>query len=103
MRERAVRLLVEARNDLRDGKQFYDGIQQGIGRYFWDSLLADIESLQHLAGVHARQYGYFRMLARHFPYAIYYETQAQHVTVMAILPVRRDPKWVTGQLAPRQP
>lgn len=32
--------------DLRQGKLFYDDNQQGIGDYFFDSIIADIESLR---------------------------------------------------------
>ena len=31
--------------DLRQGKLFYDDNQEGIGDYFFDSIIADIESL----------------------------------------------------------
>jgi hypothetical protein len=34
------------------GMAFYERQQQGVGEYFWNSLLADIESLQIHAGVH---------------------------------------------------
>jgi len=62
----------EAVEDLEEGQVFYERRQPGIGDYFWDSLLSDMESLSIFAGVHARQYGFFRMLSRRFPYGICY-------------------------------
>jgi len=71
MRIRDIQILTEAVQDLDTGKRFYDQQQSGIGNYFWDSLLADIESLLIHAGVHRAVNGYHRMLAKRFPYAIY--------------------------------
>lgn len=101
MSERSIRLLDEARQDLLDGSAFYDRLQRGIGDYFWNSLLADIESLQIHAGVHAQQYGYYRMLAKRFPYALYYSLCPEHITIVAILPVRRNPRWLADQFKER--
>jgi hypothetical protein len=78
MSVRAIRLLEEARRDLLAGRQFYEMIQPGIGAYFWDSLLADIESLQIHAGVHQRHFNFYRMLAKRFPYAVFYELSPEH-------------------------
>lgn len=103
MSERAIRLLDAARDDLRAGKRFYQRLQPGVGTWFWDSLLADIESLHIHAGVHVRQYGYYRLLAQRFPYAVYYEFDSRHITVVAVLPLRRDPVWVAGQFENRPP
>ena len=54
MSGRSIRLLDAARDDLLAGRDFYEGLQPGIGAYFWDSLLSDIESLHIHAGVHQR-------------------------------------------------
>ena len=45
MRVREVIVLREVADDLNDGKAFYDQREPGVGDYFWDSLLCDIESL----------------------------------------------------------
>ena len=45
MRIEDVVLLKEVANDLNDGKVFYDYREAGVGDYFYDSLVADIESL----------------------------------------------------------
>jgi hypothetical protein len=50
-----VVILKEVADDLNDGKAFYDQRESGVGDYFWDSLLADIESLVIYAGIHSRE------------------------------------------------
>mgnify|MGYP001115688058 CR=1 FL=1 len=40
-----VFVLEEAVLDLMEGRAFYDRIEAGVGEYFWDCLLSDIESL----------------------------------------------------------
>lgn len=68
-----VVVLKEVADDLNDGKTFYDQREAGVGDYFWDSLLADLESLIIYAGIHNKEHGLYRMLAKRFPYAVYYE------------------------------
>lgn len=36
----------EAVDDLNEGRSFYDLQASGVGDYFWDCLIADIESLK---------------------------------------------------------
>ena len=101
MSSRAIRLLEEARQDLIAGREFYETLQPAIGAYFWDSLLADIESLQIHAGVHQQQFDFYRMLAKRFPYAVFYELSPEHITVVAVLPLRRSPDWLADQFRTR--
>lgn len=101
MNAREIIVLAEVADDLNDGKAFYDESEPGVGDYFWDSLLGDIESLLIYAGIHSRVHGVCRMLAKRFPYAIYYEVAAEVVYVIAVLPVRRDPAWIEGRLKDR--
>ena len=89
-----VFVLTDAENDLDAGKEFYDLNQPGVGEYFWDSLIADIESLFIYAGIHRKDFGFYRMLSKRFPYAVYYY-------VIAILPIRRNPLWIQSQLIQR--
>jgi len=53
MNIRPIQVLSEAEVDLEDGSFFYESREQGVGEYFWDSLLSDIESLILYAGVHS--------------------------------------------------
>jgi len=53
MNVEAVVVLDEAAEDLVTGRAFYASREQGIGDYFIDSLLSDIDSLQIFAGIHS--------------------------------------------------
>jgi len=65
-------------------------------------LIADIESLSIFAGVHAKKYALYRMLAKRFPYVIYYEIEDEIAYVIAILPLRRDPIWLEKKVRSRK-
>ena len=45
MRIKNVVVLSDVADDMNDGKAFYDQKEVGVGDYFWDSLISDIESL----------------------------------------------------------
>ena len=96
-----VIILKEVADDLNDGKAFYDKRGSGVGDYFWDSLLADIESLVLHAGVHVKEHGFYRMLAKRFPYAIYYDVVDDIAYVVAVLPMRRNPAWIKRKMKGR--
>lgn len=41
-------LLEDAADDLVAGRDFYGKQEPGIGQYFWDNLISDIESFDNL-------------------------------------------------------
>jgi len=94
-----IQILSEAETDLEDGRLFYESQAQGIGKYFWSSLLSDIESLIIYAGSHSKMYGYYRMSSKRFPYSIYYDLNGNTASVIAVLPERRNPYWIRGKLS----
>lgn len=65
-----VRILRSDFEDLVAGRRFYDRHKQGVGDYFYDSLFAEVDSLVSYAGVHPVRFGFHRLLARRFPYAV---------------------------------
>ncbi len=101
MTVREVVVLAEVAGDLNEGRAFYDQQGSGIGDYFWGSLVSDVESLKIYAGIHPRRHGVYRMLAKRFPYAIYYELADDIAYVVAVLPMRRSPAWIRKQLRDR--
>jgi hypothetical protein len=70
---------------------FYERQEAGIGDYFLDSLSADIESLPLHHGYHRQFYGFHRMLARVFPFFIYYRVIVQMIYVDAVMDQRKNP------------
>lgn len=76
-----LRILPSAIEDLRRGQEFYARQGDSLGEYFLDSLFSDIDSLELYAGVHAKVFGYHRMLAKRFPFAVYYKADDEVCTV----------------------
>ncbi len=93
-----IRIVDTAKDDLRAGHAFYELQREDLGEYFLDSLASDIDSLLLYAGIHARVHGYFRMLSRRFPYAIYYTEAQNEVTVWRVLDLRMDPRRIRRAL-----
>lgn len=96
---RTVVVLAEAAEDIEQARDFYDALEPGVGDYCADSLLADIESLALYHGIHARHFGFYRMLAHRFPFGIYYRETKTRTEVFAVLDLRRDPNWIRTELA----
>ncbi|PIE45017.1 MAG: hypothetical protein CSA45_04440 [Gammaproteobacteria bacterium] len=96
-----IRVLDEAQQDLEESAKFYDNQQSGLGVYYLDSLLADIESLKLYAGTHTIANGCFRLLSKTFPYAIYYLINDDFIDVYAVLDCRRNPNRTIKQLGQR--
>jgi len=94
-----IRLLKQVKEDLKSGQAFYDDIEKGLGDYFYDSLISDIESLKIYAGVHTKQFTYFKMSSKRFPYFIYYEVDTSVVTILAILDARQSPKVISERFS----
>jgi len=94
-----IKILPSALRDLREGSDFYERQQVGLGDYFLDSLFSDIDSLMLYAGIHRKIYGYHRMLSKRFPYAIYYAMDGRDVAVVyRVLDCRRDPSHTSDDL-----
>jgi len=62
-------------------------------------VIADLESLQHLAGHHRKVSGFHRLLAKKFPFAIYFSVESDEVCVRAVLDCRRDPERIRKRLS----
>ena len=85
-------------NDLADGRSFYEQQNPGVGDYFLGSLFSDIDSPTLYGGIHVRASGYFVVLAKRFPYAIYYKMESDVACVWRVLDYRRDPRWIRTRL-----
>ena len=96
-----IRLLRSALEDLASGRKFYDKQGEGLGGYFFDSLFADIDSLVLTGGVHRKVFGCHRLLAKRFPYAVYYTVAAEEIRVWRVLDCRRNPQWIQTELRKR--
>jgi len=61
-----IQILPEAEQDLIDGYHFYELQRAGLGRYFFDTLSSDIDSLEFFCGIHPVFFGQYRLLSRRF-------------------------------------
>ncbi|HRQ90920.1 MAG TPA: type II toxin-antitoxin system RelE/ParE family toxin, partial [Bacteroidia bacterium] len=68
---KSVIVYSDAANDLEEGRAFYDSQEPGVGDYFVDSILSDIERLPMRNGIHPIRFGFHRLLASRFPFGIY--------------------------------
>ena len=102
MSDEKVILLDEAIDDLEVGSIFYDTQQLGIGDYFVNSILSDISSIEFYSGIHPIRFGYYRTLAKRFPFAIYYDVSEEVSRVVAVLDMRRDPQSIRKILSHRK-
>ena len=94
-----IEILSSALEDLHEGRKFYEKQGEGLGEYFFNALFADIDSLALYAGIHPKVFGYFRLLAKRFPYAIYYKTkESQTVVVLRVLDLRQHPHKIQDAL-----
>lgn len=90
--------LTSAQEDLARGFAFYEEQEPGIGGYFLESLFSDIDALRLYAGLHRSFFGFYRLLSKRFPYAIYYSMENDTVFVWAVLDCRQDPEQIREKL-----
>jgi len=87
-----------AKEDLKIGQKFYERQSINSGDYFIDSLLTDLESLKFYAGIHKQHFDYYKMLAKRFPFAIYYDIEGDTAVIHAILDTRQNPSLIKIRL-----
>ena len=95
----SVHISSDAEADIAEGYWFYETQATGLGDYFRDCMLANIDSLLFYGGIHEVVHGYHRMLAKTFPFSIYYKMRDEDVIVVAVLDARRDPLWIRNRLS----
>ncbi len=62
MKRREVFLLKEATVDLEEGRLFYDLQEKGVGDYFFDCLISDLECLRFYGGIILKSLGFIECL-----------------------------------------
>lgn len=93
--------LEEVSIDIKLAELFYEKQNKGLGGYFKDSIISDIESLWLYGGIHRKAFGLYRLLSKRFPYGIYYEVDKETVVVVAVLDLRQNPKNIENFLENR--
>ncbi len=67
MKYKEVLVSNEAIKDLEESRNFFEALEQGLGSYFFDCMLVDIESLKFFGGIHYKEFGFYRMNSKNFP------------------------------------
>ena len=94
-----INILKSAQRDLNEGFYFYEAQNEGLGKYFLETLISDIESLRIFAGIHSIHFGkYYRLLSKRFPFAVYYLIEEKEIKIYAVVDCRRDPAWIRQKL-----
>lgn len=95
-----IRILEPAKRDLINGFSFYEQQASGLGDYFLDSLFSDIDSLLIYSGIHPKKFdNYHCMLAKRFPYAIYYSIKQDIILIDAVFDCRQSPENLRKRLS----
>ena len=87
-----VKILPTALEDLDRGRRFYARQRKSLGNYFLDALFSDIDSLELYAGIHIKVFDFHRLLAKRFPYAVYYQVDGETCIVFRVLDCRQEPE-----------
>lgn len=91
----------EAKQDLRDGFQFYERDEPGAGWYFLDHIQPELHDLIRIAGVHRKRFGFHFYASKRFPHGIYYLVDQDCLRIVAIIDSRRSPRAISRILRSR--
>jgi len=100
MNIKEIILLEEVALDIKIAKEFYENQNQGLGNYFKDTIISDIESLWLYPGIHIKVFDTHRLLSKRFPYSIYYKIDSN--IVIAVLDLRQNPKSISKFISNRK-
>jgi len=99
MKTYALHLTDDAQTDIYNSENFYENQSLNLGTYFYDSIISDLDALRHYASIHTIHFGFYRMVAKCFPYVIYYDIEDDVVVVHAVLHTRMDLKFIEERLS----
>jgi toxin ParE1/3/4 len=80
-----------AETDLREARSWYENQRAGLGTEFLAEIDTTIQILMRDPQRHPIYYrGFYRVLARRFPYKVFYRLEGDRIIVFRILHARRD-------------
>jgi hypothetical protein len=99
MKSLTLSLTELSQKDIYESQEFYEKQSQNLGIYFYDSIICDLDALKFYAGIHQKYFGFYRMLTKRFPYAIYYDIEDDMVIVHAVLHTKKNLKLIEERLS----
>ncbi len=94
-----VRFLTPARDELRDGIQYYELQRNGLGRDFRDEVRAAIALIrEYPLAWQSFSANTRRCILRRFPYAVVYQIRESEILVVAIANLHRSPEYWADRL-----
>ncbi|HIP13343.1 MAG TPA: type II toxin-antitoxin system RelE/ParE family toxin [Arcobacter sp.] len=98
MKSYSLSLTDLSQEDIYTSQDFYETQSPNLGIYFYDSIIVDLDALKFYAGIHQKYFGFYRMITKRFPYAIYYDIEDDLVVVHAVLHTRKDLSFIEERL-----
>lgn len=86
-----VQVIRAAKADIATSHQFYEKQQKGLGGYFVECILAEIEELKKTGGIHSKIRGYHHVNTKRFQSVLYYRMMDETVILTAIIDGRINP------------
>jgi len=68
------------------------GKEKASAIIFSTHFFSDIDSLELYAGIHIKVFAFHRLLAKRFPYAVYYQVDGETCIVFRVLDCRQEPE-----------
>lgn len=82
-----------ARGELRAAVWYYDEQRPGLGAEFVDEVEATIERIKQFPEAwHPLSQRSRRCRTRRFPYGVIYQVKSDHILIVAVADLRRDPQ-----------
>ncbi|MBI4603928.1 MAG: type II toxin-antitoxin system RelE/ParE family toxin [Planctomycetes bacterium] len=89
-----VKVRKQARRDLKQAAQWYEGQERGLGKSFIAQVDAVLDSVGRSPFLHPVVYkDVRRALVRRFPYAVFYRVTTDTILVLAVAHFSRDPSF----------
>jgi plasmid stabilization system protein ParE len=98
-----LRILEEAQQDLESSVDYYNEESPGLGYEFADEIYQTIHRIiENPDAWHPLSKRTRRCLAHRFPFAVVYQKRDQHIFVIAVMHLKRDPEFWKSRSASDQ-
>jgi len=94
-----VRVTPAARDDIRQGRDYFDSRESGLGEEFVDEVLATLDRIREMPFMYGEiENGVRAGGLRRFGYVVFYRTDGTEAEALAILHGGRSPETWRGRM-----